>query len=324
MPSSLSNDALRLVGDVGGTNARFALLDAAGRPQRVRTLPTQGHADLAAAVRAYLALEGGPALREAAVAIATPIQGDELRMTNSPWRFSIEATRQALGLRRLVMLNDFEALALAVPALAPEQLEAVGGGQAVEGAPRAVIGPGTGLGVAALVRGHDGRWVAVAAEGGHVSFSPANAREADILRLLWREHEHVSAERVVSGMGLENLYRCIAALDGVPAQPLSAAEISTRALAGGDAQCAEALQRLCAMLGTAAGNLALTVGARGGVYVGGGIVGKLGPYFAQSPFRAAFEAKGRYREYLARIPTWAIRAEDPALLGAAQALALAE
>ncbi|WP_157267609.1 glucokinase [Azohydromonas aeria] len=313
-------DTLRLVGDVGGTNARFALLDDFGHLQAIETLATADHADLAAAVQAYLAPLGRPALREAAVAIANPIEGDWLQMTNSPWRFSIEATRQALGLRRLCMLNDFEALAMSVPGLAGAQLEAVGGGSAAEGAPKVVIGPGTGLGMASLVRGPGGRWLAVAGEGGHATLAPTCAREADILRVLWQRHEHVSVERAVSGMGLENLYRAIATLDGVPVQPLAAADISQRALAGADAQCTEALECFCALLGAAAGNLALTLGARGGVYVGGGIVARLGDWFARSPFRAAFEAKGRYRDYLGRIPTWVIRAEEPALLGAARAL----
>ncbi|WP_066332661.1 glucokinase [Azohydromonas lata] len=313
-------DTLRLVGDVGGTNARFALLDDFGHLQAASTLSTTGHADLAAAVQAYLAPLGSPVLREAAVAIANPISGDRLRMTNSHWSFSIEATRQALGLTRLCMLNDFEALALAVPGLAGEQLGAVGGGQAVEGAPKVVIGPGTGLGMAAIVRERDGRWRALPGEGGHASMAPGNEREADILRVLWREFGHVSAERVISGMGLENLYRAIATLDGVPAQPLQAADISRHALAGSHAQCVEALQHFCALLGGAAGNLALTLGARGGVYVGGGIVPKLGDWFAASPFRAAFEAKGRFRDYLGATPTFVIRAEEPALLGAARAL----
>jgi glucokinase len=313
-------DTLRLVGDVGGTNARFALLDDFGHLQAARTLPTAGHADLAAAVRAYLEPLGAPPLREAAVAIANPIEGDWLQMTNSPWRFSIEATRQALGLRRLCMLNDFEALAMSVPGLAGEQLQAVGGGSVVEGAPKVLIGPGTGLGMASLVRAPDGRWLAVAGEGGHASMAPGCEREADILRVLWREYGHVSAERVISGMGLENLYRAIAVLDGVPAQPFTAADVSRHALAGSNAQCAEALQRFCALLGGAAGNLALTLGARGGVYVGGGIVARLGGYFATSAFRAAFEAKGRYQDYLSRIPTLVIRAEEPALLGAARVL----
>jgi glucokinase len=207
-----------------------------------------------------------------------------------------------------------------VPALSGAQLEQIGGGSAVEGAPKVLIGPGTGLGMASLVRGHDGRWVAVPGEGGHATAAPTCEREADILRVLWRQLDHVSIERVVSGMGLENLYRAIATLDGVPVQPLGAAEVSRQALAHSDAQCVEALQRFCALLGSAAGNLALTLGARGGVYIGGGIVAKLGPYFAASPFRAAFEAKGRFREYLKDIPTFVIRAEDPALLGAARAL----
>lgn len=311
----------RLLGDVGGTNARFALIAGDGQPLTdIRILPTANYPDLAAAATDYLRQVGSPRVQEACIAIANPIDGDELRMTNTHWRFSIRATEQQLGLRRLVMLNDWEAMALALPSLPPEALEPVGGGQAVVGAPCGLIGPGTGLGVSSLVRSRGGEWVAIAGEGSHVSWAPANPREADILRVLWRDHAHVSVERVVSGMGLENLHRAITVLGGQAETPLPAAEITRRALAASDPACEEALALLCQLLGGAAGNLALTLGARGGIYVGGGIVGHLGGYFARSGFRAAFEAKGRFQPWLQRIPTFVIRARQPALIGAAQAL----
>ena len=314
-------DTVRLVADVGGTNARFALVTGdRGRPHSQAVLPTAGHADLAAAARSYLDRVGRPAVAEAAVAIATPIEGDRVRMTNSAWSFSIEATRRQLGLSQLLMLNDWEAMALAAPVLAGDELLQVGRGEPVAAAPRALLGPGTGLGVSALVRSRHGAWVPIAGEGGHVTLAPTDEREADILRITRRRHAHVSAERLVSGMGLENLYQAIAMLDGVEAQDWSAADISRRGLDGEDAQCAEAVATFCALLGNVAGNLALTLGARGGVYVGGGIVRRLGGYFERSPFREKFEAKGRFADYLARVPTYVILADNPALTGAAMAL----
>ncbi len=322
-PSDLG--PLRLVGDVGGTNARFALVRGArGLPQMQRTLATADHPDLASAVETYLeSLHGFPERPvEAAVAIACAVQGDGLRMTNSRWQFSIEATRQRLGLRRLLMLNDWEAMAHAVPAFQPQDLLHLGGGAPDALAPCVLLGPGTGLGVSSLVRSRGGEWVAVAGEGGHATLAPGGPREADILRATWSEHLHVSAERLISGMGLENLYRAIARLDGVMPQPLTAAQVCERGLAGTDAQCAEAVDTFCSLLGSVAGNLALTLGARGGVYFGGGILGRFGEDYLlrRSPLRAAFEAKGRFAGYLERIPTFLIRAPQPALLGAAAAL----
>ena len=315
------DDPLRLVGDVGGTNARFALVRGPhGRPENDLTLPTAGYPDMAAAIADYLARTGNARPAEAAVAIANPITGDSVKMTNSHWAFSIEETRTRLGLSRLMMLNDWEAMALAAPAFSPANLIKIGRGEALEWAPKALIGPGTGLGVSSLVPARDGGWVPVAGEGGHVTLAPTNEREADIIRVTWREHAHVSAERLVSGMGLENLYRAIAILDGVEVRDLSAADVTRFGLAGEDRQCAEAVATFCGFLGNVAGNLALTLGARGGVYLGGGIVLRLGDYFASSPFRARFEAKGRFADYLAKIPTYVIRADNPALLGAAMAL----
>ena len=316
-------NAPRLLGDIGGTNARFALVHGDGTPitQEI-TLPTGQYPDLAAAAQAYLQQAGQPAVRQACIAIANPIDGDLLKMTNNHWQFSIEATRQQLDLDSLLMLNDWEAMAMAAPALSGADLEQIGPGELVPDAPKGLIGPGTGLGVSSLVRSRRGDWVPIAGEGGHVSLSPTCAREADILRVLWRTHAHVSAERVISGMGLENLYRAICELNGTEAEPLVAAQVSERALAAQDAACEEALDRMCRLLGHAAANLALTLGARGGIYIGGGVIGRLGDYFAKSGFRAAFEAKGRFANYMKRIPTYVIRAEQPALIGCAMGLGI--
>ena len=318
-----------LLGDIGGTNARFALVQGnvqGDRPDHAQaithelTLSTGQYPDLTAAAQAYLQQVGRPAVAQACIAIANPIDGDVLKMTNNHWQFSIEATRQALGLSSLLMLNDWEAMAMAAPALSGSDLEQIGSGEPVPDAPKGLIGPGTGLGVSSLVRSRRGDWVAIAGEGGHVSMSPTCAREADILRILWRTHAHVSVERVVSGMGLENLYRAISELNGTEAEALVAAQVTERALAANDLACEEALDRMCRLLGTAAANLAVTLGARGGIYIGGGVIGRLGDYFAQSGFRAAFEAKGRFDNYMKHIPTYVIRAEQPALIGCAMGL----
>lgn len=311
----------RLLGDIGGTNARFALVHGDGSPitQEV-TLPTGQFPDLAAAASSYLQQVGQSGVRQACIAIANPIDGDALKMTNNHWQFSIEATRQTLGLDSLLMLNDWEAMAMAAPALLGSDLGQIGSGEPVPNAPKGLIGPGTGLGVSSLVRSRRGDWVPIAGEGGHVSMSPTCAREADILRILWHTHPHVSVERVVSGMGLENLYRAICELNGTEAENLVAAQVTERALATRDVACEEALDRMCRLLGNAAANLAVTLGARGGIYIGGGVIGRLGDYFAQSGFRAAFEAKGRFENYMKRIPTYVIRAEQPALIGCAMAL----
>ncbi|TXI59850.1 MAG: glucokinase [Limnohabitans sp.] len=316
-----SHSCMGLVGDIGGTNARFALVAGDGQPLvHALTLPTASFADLGQALQAYLAQVGVAAPAQACMAIANPIDGDWLRMTNTAWAFSIEETRQRLGLQSLRMLNDWEAMAMAAPTFAPHELLHLGGGEPVPDAPRGLLGAGTGLGVSSLVRSRQGEWVPIAGEGGHVTLSPGNAREADILRVLWQRWPHVSAERVISGMGLENLHAALAQLHGVTVPALSAADITQGALSGQDALCLEAVETMCVLLGRVAGNLALTLGARGGIYIGGGVVAHLRAHLPRSGFRQAFEDKGRFADFLSRIPTWVIEAEQPALRGAAMAL----
>lgn len=312
----------RLLGDVGGTNARFAWQDTpASGLTDVRALPAAEHPTLEAAMRHYLQTGGHGQPVDCAFGIANPVVGDQVRMTNHHWGFSIEALRQALGLRRLRVINDFTALALSLPDLRPEDLRQVGGQTAITGGPMALIGPGTGLGVSGLLPTSGGGWVPLAGEGGHVTLSPATAREEAVARWLHGRFGHASAERAISGQGLENLYQALCAEDRVPVQSWSAADVSARALQGSDPHCVEALAMFCALLGSVAGNLALTLGATGGVYLGGGIVPRLGDYLDRSAFRSRFEAKGRFSHWLGSMPVFVIVArESPALSGAARAL----
>ena len=308
-----------LVADIGGTNARFALIDANRQPYAEQTLPCAAFPDLTAAAQAYLAATGEPRPTQAAIAVATPISGDWIQFTNSNWSFSTEAVGRALDLERLLILNDFTALALALPLLNPDERRAVGGGTAIEEAPIGLLGPGTGLGVSGLVWSGE-RWIPLQSEGGHVTFSPVDQREWAVAQVVQRRFGHTSPERLLSGPGLVNLYTALAEVEGWPAEALDPAAITDRALAGSCPHCRDALEIFCGALGTAAGNLAITLGAQGGVYIGGGIAPRLGEFFDRSPFRARFEAKGRFSSYLAAVPTWVITAANPALRGVAAAL----
>jgi glucokinase len=320
----------RLLADIGGTNARFALETGPGRIGLIEVLPCAAHATLADALRTYLALPAvaaAGAVRHAAIAIANPVVGDFVRMTNHHWEFSIEALRAECGFDELAVVNDFYALAMALPHLADGDKRQIGGGAPVAGTPIGLLGAGTGLGVSGLVpadntpAGAKPTWTALRSEGGHVSFCPANDTEIAILQFAWREFDHVSAERFLSGAGLELIYRALAHHRGVAADALDAPEVTRRGLAGTCAVCAEVIEVFCGMLGTIAGNLAVTLGAQGGVYIGGGIVPRLGERFAASCFRARFEQKGRFAAYLAQVPTYVITAEYPAFVGVSAILA---
>ncbi len=310
-----------LIADIGGTNARFAMVGADGRLGRTRVLACADHPGLAEAARAYLELERpDPSPRHAAIAVASPVLGDRVSMTNRDWSFSIAELQTALGLDGLRVVNDFTAQALAVPLLGAGETDRLGGGSAVPGAPIAILGPGTGLGVSGLFVAPGGAWVPLATEGGHATLAPRDARERAVAAALAERFGHVSIERAVSGPGLRNLARAIAAVDGLDHDVPEPGEITARALAGTDAVALEALSMFCALLGGAAGDLALTFGARGGVYIGGGIVRRLGDFLATSAFRARFEDKGRFRDYLSAIPTEVITVENPALRGLAAML----
>lgn len=311
----------RLLGDVGGTNARWAWQARPGAAlTHVRSLACSEYPSIADCLREYLRLHGLPSPRHVAFGIATAVTGDEVAMTNHPWRFSIEALRKELDILRLVVLNDFEALAHAVPVLGEADLHRVGAGRGVSDANMAVIGPGTGLGVSGLVADGRGGWRVVVGEGGHVTLAAATAREASLLAVLRERYGHVSAERALSGPGLVNLYEAVCTLDGEAPETLAPSDVMARGLAATDLRCQEAVTAFAALLGNVAGNLALTLGARGGVFIGGGIAPRLGARLGALPFRERFEAKGRFRAYLEAIPTHIIVADAPALAGAARAL----
>lgn len=313
-------DGPRLLADIGGTNARFALEPAPGAIQAVQTLACADHARFEDAARFYLA-GAGAKVRHAVIAIANPVDGDAIRMTNHHWAFSIEAARRALGLETLLVVNDFTALAMSLPALQPDDLAQVGGGAPLTGAAIGLVGAGTGLGVSGLVPSGE-RWIPLHSEGGHVAFSPLDEREVTVLRHAWQRYDHVSAERFVSGPGLVLIREALAMSRGMASdKDLSPSDIVTRGLSGGDALSLEAIDCFCGMLGTVAANLAVTLGARGGIYIGGGVVPRLGAYFVASPFRPRFERKGRFSEFTGRIPTWLITAPYPALQGASAILA---
>ena len=323
-----------LLADIGGTNARFGWLDGGGDEiQHVASLPVAAHAGPTAAARAYLAqlkLTLGAAWLSpsaGAFAVATAVSGDRIDFTNSGWSFSRAAVEHELGLQPLLILNDFEALALSLPRLKADQLRGWPAGPAgAAGGTLAVIGPGTGLGVAGLVPTPHG-FVAVPGEGGHATLAAVDAFESDLLAAARRLHPHVSAERLLSGIGLPVLHAAVSAVLGgetapraADALPMTAGQIIERGLSGSDELSSRTLDSFCALLGSFAGNVALTLGARGGVYIGGGIVPRLGARFFESRFRERFEAKGRFQAYLQAIPTALITDTLAALAGAAQAL----
>jgi len=312
-----------LVGDVGATNARFGLAAPDGAILHSSIFACADFAEIGLAAEAYLIGRGNLAMpRRGALAIAAPITGDEVRMTNHPWSFSVAALRDRLGLDRLLAINDFTAVALALPHLSAADRMAVGGGAPVGGRPIAVLGPGSGLGVSGLIPAGAG-WIPLAGEGGHVTMAPGSERENAVLGEMRRRFGHVSAERCVSGPGLVNLYNSLAALDSVPAAPYTAAQIADPDTSARDPLCREATAMFCAMLGAVAGDLVLTLGAQGGVYIAGGIVPRLGARFVDSGFRARFEAKGRMSAYLAAIPSHVVTHPLPAFLGCVAALAAA-
>jgi glucokinase len=240
-------------------------------------------------------------------------------MTNHHWSFSIAALKNHYQFEQFMVINDFTALALALPEIARSELHQIGPGAEVEGSPKALIGAGTGLGVSGLLPSGKSDWVPISGEGGHVSLSAQTEEEAAVIAHLRTRFGHVSAERVLSGPGLVNLYEASAAIDSrspalnIPEEILQASDT--------DPDCKRAVQWFCAFLGSVAGDLALTLGARGGVYIGGGIAPRLLAILERSEFRARFEDKGRFRSYLSTIPTWVIVSEhSPALIGAARAL----
>jgi glucokinase len=307
-----------LVGDIGGTNSRFAIAGG-GRIITGMTVPTpgssQGFRDAIAKFLAAIPVEQRPS--KAVFAVAGPVAGDVIVLTNQNWSVSTKELAESLGLTHLDVINDFAAVSFAVPHLASDEYAQIGGGVAEPDGPIGVIGPGTGLGMSSIVR-HRGRWIHLPGEGGHATMPAVTDEEADVLRVMRRRWQHVSAERALSGPGLVNLYQALCALGGREPAALGAAEIGAAASAGTDELCVRAFAMFCAMLGTVAGDLALTIGATGGVYIAGGILRRYRAELAASGFRSRFEQKGRLSTYLRPIPTFLILHEAPTLHGLAR------
>jgi glucokinase len=291
-----------LLGDIGATNARLALLSN-GVLGPIEWFAVADFARFTDAVDTFLERHCRQvSVPEALLAVAGPVAGDRCVLTNCPWTIDAPELRAGFGFAKVRIFNDFEATARSLPQLTGADLYPLGGGAAVSGQPMAVLGPGTGLGVACLVPASPNS-VVIASEGGHATMAASSSREDAVIDHLRRQFGHVSAERVVSGLGLENLYRAIIALDRVDVPQRNAAAITKAGLEGNCRIARMALELFCAMLGTIAGNAALMFGARGGVYIAGGIAPRLTDFLARSEFRARFEGKGRLRAYLASIPT---------------------
>ncbi|WLD59293.1 glucokinase [Salinispirillum sp. LH 10-3-1] len=321
-----------LIADIGGTNARFALVPQVAMEEGTLALSEQhvvaeqtlngaDYATIADAIQFYLAqlpAEYAQPTR-GCLAIACPTDQDWIKMTNHTWAFSVSELKATLGFEELRFINDYHALANSIPYLGAHGAIKVGGGEPMPGKPMAVTGPGTGLGLAALAFSPVGP-VTLETEGGHAHFAATDKTEMQIVEFLLQELPRVSSERLISGMGLENIYRALCSVRGVAAQSLKAPEISKAALAGSDAVCVEALERFCAVIGSYAGDVALTFGAKGGVFIAGGIVPRFMDFFKASAFRQRFENKARFESYNAGIPTYVIVSAQPGLLGAAAVL----
>ncbi len=311
-------ESSRLVSDIGGTRARFGLAGGKDRIDHFREFKTSDFSGFTACAKAYLAQLSANASRPemAAIAVAGPIEDGIARLTNVSWTIDPMEIKSALGLKSLRLVNDFEAQAYALPRLGAEDLQQVGGGRVVPKGSRVVLGPGTGLGVAGLILDRHGDFLAVPGEGGHVTLPAMNADESDLLARLRRRFGHVSAERVISGPGLEAIYLAISERDGTGtiSDPVTATVMAARA-ARGDDTARNALQYFSSFLGTVAADLALVFWARGGVYLSGGVLRRLGSAFEKKAFRQRFESKGRFSASLARIPTFIVTHSNAGLLG---------
>lgn len=317
---TLNWDKTLLVGDVGGTNARFAVAHMIdGKPvlEHHESFPAETYPTFLEGVQAFLdGCEVKPT--GGVIAVAGPVTDGEIDLTNSPWRVS-ERELEGLGLKPARLINDFEALAWGAPVVPADQLASLGGpAEGDADSAIAVLGPGTGFGVSALVRDGRGREMAMPSEGGHACFAPGDAVEDEILRILRRRYDRVSIERLICGPGLLNMHRALAEIDGRETHIDDPAEITSQALADPNSPCGATLARFCAILGAVAGDIALTTGARGGVYIAGGIAPRILPFLKASPFRERFERKGRFTDYMKAIPTQVILHKHAALLGSAR------
>lgn len=309
-----------LIGDIGGTNARFALVRGGDVPvERFPDAKTANFATIDDAIASVVPADAKP--RSAVLALAGPVQGDKVPLTNCPWVVEPKRMIERFGLDEVILLNDFEALSLSLPALGNGDLVRIGGGSAIESGAQVVVGPGTGLGAAALIHAR-GTWFPVPGEGGHIDLAPVTARDFAI----WPHIEEpfgtgpfrrIAGETLLCGSGLVRLYRAIVAADGLTPRFDDPSAITAAAIEGSDAAAREALSLFCVHLGRLAGNLALAFMARGGVFLAGGIAAKIAHFIEGSDFRAAFIDKAPHQAMMDRMPTSVIVHPEPALAGIA-------
>lgn len=310
-----------LVGDIGGTNARLAVVDSAGRIRNPKTYPAKEYSSLTEVIGEYLETTvGRQKLHTAAIAVAGPVVDGEIEFTNLDWRVSEGELIGTFEFHAARLINDFAAQALAAPVLDADDLRTIGPlARGAEGAPILVLGAGTGFGTAMVVRTERGD-IAIPSEGGHAAFAPYDGVEAAIWASLRRTHGRVSIERLLSGPGLYSLYRGLADVRGVAADLKDEKEVLAAGQTGGDLLADETLDRFCEILGSVAGDIALTCGARGGVYVSGGMAPRMADRLASGGFRRRFEDKGRLSDYTREIPTHLVVHPFAALVGAARVL----
>jgi glucokinase len=302
---------LVLLGDIGATNARFALASK-DKLGEVRSFEVGQYPQFIDALAVFLKEVSSP-ITHSVIAVAGPVVEQRAKLTNEAWTIDADELERTFGLRARI-INDFQAVALSLPLLRSEDLVGIGGGKIEEGTPKAVLGPGTGLGVACLANS-PADLVIISSEGGHATLAGTCEREDRIIQYLRDKFGHASAEREISGSGLENLYQAIAAVDGLTVGTPSAAEITNHALTRDCEIAYEALHTFCAFLGSFAGNVALTFGAKGGIYIAGGISPRILKFLAGSEFRSRFESKGRFRSYLEAVPSYVIVHPAAAFLG---------
>jgi len=311
------NNNVNIIADIGGTNMRVAIAGEHGDISAIEIYACADYAGLAEVLNNFIEkhqLHNKDI--SACLAIACPVDKDLIVMTNLPWQFSQQALKAQLQLHELVLINDFTAIAHAIPQLTDSQKVQIGIGEVIADKPISICGPGTGLGVANLVPLNQG-WLSLSGEGGHVDFAPVDQQEAEILNFLNTKYARVSYEQLLSGLGLEQIYQALSFIKNGVASELPAKEITARGLANTCELCAETIAQFCRVLGSFAGNLALTLGSYGGVYIAGGIVPRFIEYFENSDFRTRFEAKGRMSGFNQPIATFVVTEEQPGLMGAA-------
>lgn len=320
----MSHDLVQyaIVADIGGTFARFSRVNLVNlQMDKIEIYPCAEFISLESALVTYKARHSLQEIKHVAIAIACPVIDDLVSMTNCHWQFSITELKQGLDLDVLEVLNDFTAIAMSLPALSSQDLVQIGNGYLDTSKVRVVLGAGTGLGVAYLIpHQHHYSYSAFAGEGGHADWGAKTEQEWFIYRYLKSKYSHVSYERLLSGQGLENLYQALAAYHSKKVESLSAAQIISMALTQECFIAHKAVAQFFSSLGSFAGDLALTYGAFGGVYIAGGIVPRLLSLMHQSDFRNQFEDKGRFSDFNAIIPTYVIAATQPGILGASVSL----